>query len=228
MDTISYFNTLLQAEKPQYINLHTHRLSHPEGVLAIHSRLLGEAPNGYGSIGLHPWYLSGIDWSNCQEQLLEAAAIPNVLAIGEAGLDKIHGAEWSVQVKAFEVCISVSEALHKPLVIHCVRAFNEVLALKKKWQPKQSWIFHGFNKNGTIADQVLTAGAYLSFGAALLVQSGPVQTVFTGVPLDKIFLETDDQTVPIAEIYLKAAALKKITLEELQHQIELNFISLVI
>jgi TatD DNase family protein len=206
-----------------FINLHTHQHSADPEVLEIHSILPGEIPEGPRSVGLHPWYLDQLDWAQAAAQLEQEATRPEVMLIGEAGLDKLRGAPMEQQIAAFEICIGISERLEKPLILHCVRAFNEILVLKKKRQPRQAWIFHGFQKNLSIARQCLDAGAYLSFGTALLRENHPVQAVFREMPAERIFLETDDQPADIRTIYATAAQLRGYTLVAWQEQIQANF-----
>ena len=129
-----------------FLNLHTHSPTLSPGILEIESVYYGQpdAPTAaYRSAGLHPWFLGNTDLSAAHHWLREQTARPDTLAIGEAGLDKVTSTDWAIQLTAFQYCIEVSEANHKPLIIHCVRAFGEILDLKKRWQPTQPWIFHG-------------------------------------------------------------------------------------
>lgn len=102
-------------------------------------------------------------------------------------------------------------AHQKPLIIHCVRAYEEVLAIKKEWGTQGDvipWIFHGFNKKPAVAQMLLRAGAYLSFGAALLVPGSPAAQSLAICPPGRYFLETDDRNdVSIAAVYAAAAAI---------------------
>ena len=135
--------------------------------MEIENRRFQQAGNtvaAYCSAGLHPWYLSVETFDAASDWLLEQAQSPQVIAIGEAGLDKLISPPWALQLAAFQRCVEISETTQKPLLIHCVRAFNEIIALKKLAQPQQPWIFHGFNKNQQTADMLLNEGCFLSFG----------------------------------------------------------------
>jgi len=145
-----------------------------------------------------------------------------MLAIGEAGLDKICNVDFSLQLKYFEKQIQISEQFKKPLIIHCVKAFNEIIQLKKLFKPRQSWIIHGFNKNEETAQQLMKNDIKLSFGADLL-KSKKLQTLLKGNDFKNIFLETDDRDVSIEKIYIFAAGLKECSLEEFKQQIYGNF-----
>jgi TatD DNase family protein len=185
----------------------------------------GSVNTPYFSAGLHPWYLETNNWDAAEQWVLEMSKNKTTLAIGEAGLDKIVKTPWHLQEKGFECCISISESSSKPLIIHCVRAYSEVLSFKKRLQPEQAWIFHGFNKKPAIAQPLLEAGCYLSCGAALCnTASLPVLDTFRQTPINQLFLETDDaQLIDIEQIYAQAARLKGIPIFDLKAQIEENF-----
>ena len=79
---------------------------------------------------------------------------------------------------------------------------------------------HGFNNNISIANELLASGFYLSFGKALFNPS--MESVFSKIPSDKIFLETDDSDYEIEDIYKKAAQIKNTSIEQLSLQIMQN------
>jgi TatD DNase family protein len=208
------------------INIHTHHPTAAVGVLEIQSVRFGEIPEPdalYFSVGLHPWYLDGISRESALLWLREQAMRPEVLAVGEAGLDKLTGAAWDVQMQVFEWCIEVSEEVEKPLVVHCVRAYEEVLALKKRLKPKQPWMIHGFRKNLSVAKRLLDAGCVLSYGAALLQAQAALQEAFIDTPDDAFFLETDDQDVDIRQIYAAAAEIRQVSVERMARMMRENF-----
>ncbi len=157
------------------------------------------------------------------DELRRYATLPNVLAIGECGLDKICNTPWDVQLLAFNQQIQLATTLGKPLIIHCVRAFGEFLHILKTDEPTVPVIVHGFSRNARIASQLLDAGVYLSFGAAILNDTSPAATVLPQVPPEKFFLETDDATTPIAALYKKAAAIRNISEEGITLQLQQNF-----
>lgn len=97
------------------------------------------------SVSLHPWYLSA---ENLQAQInwMEhcLSSDPRVVAVGEAGLDKLCDTPLPLQQEAFQAAIELSEKYRFPLLIHAVKATAELLALQKKYRPTQPWIIHGF------------------------------------------------------------------------------------
>ncbi len=154
------------------------------------------------------------------QQLKRISINKNVLAIGECGLDKICDVDLDLQQEVFVQQIELANAIGKPIIIHCVRAYEEVLMLLKKEKASVPVIFHGFNKNKIIADKIIANGYYLSFGKAL--QKPQTAAIISGVPADRIFLETDDADISIEEIYHLAASACSIDEASLILQIQKN------
>lgn len=203
-----------------FFDIHTHFPTGNAGVTELENLRFGQVASGrtkFCSVGLHPWYLKADGFDAEKQWLDQQSVLPGVCAIGEAGLDKVCDTLWSLQEAAFRYCIDVSETVQKPLVIHCVRAYNEVIQIKKHRKPKQSWIFHGFNKHPDTAQMLLKEGCFLSFGAALLKPGNHSAEALQQTPEDRFFLETDDDPdVEIAAIYEQAALLRSISLEQLK------------
>ncbi|MCC8152991.1 MAG: TatD family hydrolase [Tannerellaceae bacterium] len=136
-----------------FCNIHTHHIpEYPDNILTIVNRIIGKDSFPgyvekclYWSIGIHPWYISGEkqQW----QELLESVKCKNVVAIGEAGLDKMSGSPMERQIDIFKKQAFLSEELQKPLLIHCVKAWDELLVVKKQVQPEMPWIIHGFRGN---------------------------------------------------------------------------------
>lgn len=182
------------------------------------------AISGYYSLGLHPWFIARQDIQQGVDKITLALADPNLLAIGECGLDKMIVTPLDAQIDCFQQQIHLAEYAHKPLIIHCVRAFNEVMQLKKNSLASIPWIIHGFNSKPTIAELLLKQGCYLSMGKALLnPQSNAAQTL-SKMPLQQLFLETDAaEDISISTIYAAAAKIVGLPIEDLQQQIFHNF-----
>ena len=123
---------------------------------------------------------------------------------------------WDLQVKVFEEQIRVSEELKKPLIIHCVRAWEELIAIRKKCAPSMPWIIHGFRKKGEQAEQLLKQGFYLSFGEHF--QESALRKAWP----ERLLIETDESSCPIQEIYQHIAAALQISVDELGNQVELT------
>ncbi|MCL2040763.1 MAG: TatD family hydrolase [Bacteroidales bacterium] len=177
------------------------------------------------SYGIHPWFLTA---ENADQQLFQLEHLLQhdaIVAIGEVGLDAVRGAGMEAQQRVFEKVISLSEQYQKPLIIHCVKAWDKLLSLHKNRKATQTWIVHGFQGNYELASQLLNRKMRLSFGTKLL-KDDRLQTVFSRIPIDSLFLETDDAEVDIADVYLAAAAIRKMEMESLKHVVFENFTSM--
>ena len=171
------------------------------------------------SVGIHPWESSKIEDNFLSIEHL--AKGEKCIAIGEIGLDKLKGPDILIQKNVFEKQIEISEKLKLPVIIHCVKAWNELKVLKQKLNPIQVWIYHGFNKIG-ILEEVLESGLMISIGSSIL-SNIKLQMHLELIPNDKLLLETDDSQIDIFDIYKKVSEIKKISLSELEQIIEVNF-----
>lgn len=195
-------------------DIHTHRFtdSAPEDVLLSCPVLKNEIPAEavYVSAEIHPWHLTAENLSCQIERMENMLSDSRVLALGEVGLDKLTECPYPIQIKAFEEIVSISEAYGKPLIIHCVKSVDELIAIRKKMRPALPWVMHGFRGKSQQADSLLRHGFYLSFGEHYNSQ------VMKEIPIERLFLETDESNVPIDELYNRAAAIRHISVEELK------------
>lgn len=175
---------------------------------------------GQYSVGIHPWYIHTSHWENQLELLQETSQNPNVLAIGECGLDKACDVPFSLQERVFAVQVDWANKIGKPLIIHCVRAWDEVLHVLHLQGNKVPVVFHGFNKNLPMAQKIIGQGYYLSFGRSL-EQPGK-RKILSELPADKILLETDDTPVSIRMVYEWAADALSIDHNSLVLQMQKN------
>jgi TatD DNase family protein len=90
------------------------------------------------SIGLHPWFLTKENFNFDFEKLTQLIDNQNVMMIGECGLDRLRGEDLAFQTEAFAAQIQLAESYQKPVVIHCVKAYGELIALKKKVKSKSA------------------------------------------------------------------------------------------
>jgi TatD DNase family protein len=110
----------------------------------------------------------------------------------------------------------LAESRSIPLVIHCVKAFNELILLKKEIKPLQPWIIHGFRGKLSLATDCIRHGFYLSIGAYFQ------EDALKAIPTDKLFIETDESDKPIEDIYQNIAQVRAMELEELRECINKN------
>lgn len=201
-----------------FFNIHTHSLVHPE------SEILAQSPDlfpsdklpVYTSIGIHPWFLTEENAESQWKALQKQVSHPSVLAIGEGGLDKLKGPDMELQVKILKQQVALSEEKSLPLIIHCVKAFNELIQLKKELRPHQPWIIHGFRGKEALAIDCIRHGFYLSYGEHFQ------ENALKATPQEKLFIETDESEVPIQEIYQSIALVHGIGLQELMESVKKN------
>ena len=191
----------------------------------FHDQLLEIESKKYYSIGLHPWHVKAKSLNSDIKKLEVAAEDPRVIAIGETGLDKSIKIPFELQLKAFSAQVKIATALNKPIIIHCVRAYNDIFLLRLESEHKKPWIIHWFNASQQMGEQLISKNFYLSFGHMLFSTKSKAYQAFSKLPTDRIFLETDDAGYTIDDIYGQAAMLKGITIPRLEKQIESNFLN---
>lgn len=202
-------------------NIHTHKSTHQDNVLEIVNQYPNEFDDSvtYFSIGIHPWY---IDVDRVEEylQIIDVKLqLENCLALGECGLDKRIETSLEIQTEVFEKQLHLAVKYQKPVILHCVSAYQEVIEIKKRLNIQVPMIIHGFSKNYQVAKSLLDNGFYLSFGKYLL-RNPELSTVFEQVPNNRFFLETDTIEEGINDVYIKAASIKNTDVEQI---IEDNF-----
>jgi TatD DNase family protein len=210
-----------------FINIHTHTAKSDDNLIQIVNLNLNQPfpKQGYFSYGIHPWALDNVDFQIEEAfSLLEARLqSQNVIALGEAGLDKMHKASFERQIELFERQIDLSETLQKPMILHDVRSHNEIIALRKKHKVKQPWIVHGFSGTEQDVKQLIGQGIYLSVGESLMHPERKIHKSFKFIDLDYLFLETDMAEIGVEKVYETAANLLEIDLSDLQTRIFANF-----
>jgi TatD DNase family protein len=197
----------------EFFDFHHHKKNISYGVYHVN---IGEVPPTHlYSIGIHPKDILADSIEN-QLQWLQSHISENCFAIGECGLDSFVQTTRPVQEDIFLRQIKIANDFRKPLIIHCVRKFYEVISFRK--ETKQAMVIHGFNKKRSIAEDLLKNNFHLSFGKAVLYNLS-LQEILKTVPLDRLFLETDNDDFNIEELYQKVSEIKGISLEKLQEQI---------
>ncbi|HEY3371384.1 MAG TPA: TatD family hydrolase [Prolixibacteraceae bacterium] len=209
----------------QKIDLHSH---HPKSDSAIQilNAFAQDLPvpddGNYYSAGLHPWHLGLVNTAECLQAVELAGGQKNVLAIGECGLDRSIDIDFATQEGYFRRQIEIAQQHCKPLIIHCVRAFPELVKLKKEYRSTIPWIIHGYQANRAITSELIRHNFYFSVGQSLL--TNPLKSEIVGLlPADHLFLETDDREMSIDRIYSLAAQSLKIDEETLGSLILENF-----
>lgn len=199
-----------------FFDFHHHKKNVTYGIYNLD--LNNIPPDSLYSIGIHPQEIK-IDSIDNQINWLQSNINDSCFAIGECGLDSFVEIDQKIQEDVFLRQIKISNEVKKPLIIHCVRKFYEVISFKKR--AEQAMIIHGFNKKQSIAEDLLKNNFYLSFGKAVLYNLS-LQNILKITPLDKIFLETDNEDFNIEDLYQKTSEIKRISLEKLNEQIVEN------
>lgn len=199
-----------------FFDFHHHKKNMPNGIYNLDIEQI--PPDFPYSIGIHP---KDIDVNHIENQFewMKNMIFENCFAIGECGLDSFAETGEKIQEEAFLRQIRFANEVKKPIIIHCVRKFYEVISFKK--YAEQPMIIHGFNKKERIAEDLLKNNFYLSFGKAVLYNLS-LQNTLKITPLDKIFLETDNDDFSLEELYGKVSEIKGISLENLNKQIAEN------
>jgi TatD DNase family protein len=210
-----------------YIDFHTHKLSSNEeritAVTSIDPSELEPPPNNLYTIGVHPWNANTNSINLHLNNIKTYANSPSMVGIGEVGLDKMKGPRLDIQQKILEKQIEIASEIDKPVTIHCVKAWDELLALKARFGGKTSWAIHGFNGSQELAKQLLDKGFFLSIGAAMLNEKSKLQESITQIPVNRLFFETDTTDVDIAQIYAVVAVKLDLSINDLRKSIAENF-----
>lgn len=220
------------------INIHTHNPEKQDNQQIIYNLIIPEIdealenfpdetiPHSWLSVGIHPWYISENNQKLQLEKLRQLAKYQDIKLIGECGLDRLKGSPLPIQEEIFIKQIRIAEEVKKPLIIHCVKCFNELISIKKIVRPKVPMILHGFNNNIHIAQALLERGFYISLGTAILQENSNAAHLLSQIPIEKLFLETDDKDISITEIYEKASFILKMPIDKLEDVIFANYLEI--
>jgi len=194
----------------KYIDVHTHKANHQPDVIAILNFRAGvpvseELVSERASFGIHPWDSEVILFSEVKDEINR---FKHLFAIGECGLDKNISVPFKIQKQGFVNQIELCEAIQKPLIIHCVGMFNEIMDLKRSIKPSQTWIIHGFAGHPQLASQLIKENFILSFGKSIFKMGSKVVDSFKMLPAGSFFLETDESQKTIQEVYAQASILR--------------------
>jgi TatD DNase family protein len=214
-----------------YIDIHCHKINIARSIFSLPSLFVSELNMEVEldqpvSIGLHPWNIKLSEVVDNLSVLESLSRNENVLAIGECGLDRNISVLIDKQIEIFKHQINIANEVKKPMIIHNVKSYSDILNILKNDDVKTPWILHGYNANKIISKKLLEYDVYFSFGDSILKNSSRTTEVLSEIPLDRIFFETDDGESIIYEIYEKAAEILEINIEDLKNQIYSNFIKI--
>lgn len=197
-----------------HYNIHTHHFSKNSEIIELVNQYPNEVnielPNF--TVGIHPWHLNETTLLEDLTVIEHAIQQPNCKAVGECGLDKRIETSIEIQKKILIPQLLLAEKYKKPVILHCVAAYQEIIEIKKELKLTVPMVIHGFSKNSQVAESLIKNGFYLSFGKYLL-QNPELENVLKTIPLNQLFLETDMIEQMIFEVYSKAESVLNIDLE---------------
>jgi TatD DNase family protein len=207
------------------VDIHTHQANDPYSV-QIRNIFAQDLPDEEldfpFSVGLHPWDLDVVNPGQCMQAIEVASTQKNMYAVGECGLDRLITTDFAFQEQYFKQHILIAEKYCKPLIIHCVRAYSDLMRIKKTRQSDLPWIIHGYVGNFDTTQSLIRHNFIFSVGERLL-NDPKKQDVLRTIPPDRLFLETDNGDIPIVRIYSMAAQALDMEQEALIQIIDCNF-----
>ncbi len=216
-----------------YIDIHTHDSRPVPGVFAVENIMAHEnrdpatisAP--VFTTGIHPWHLDRNNSGALLAYIRGIASSPNLIAFGEAGFDKLRGPSHEIQLAVFAEQVKIAGEFGKPLVIHCVKAWNELQEAHRDLKPETPWLVHGFRGKKDLALQLIKRGMYISFWFDFVVRPES-SGLLKSLPPERMFLETDGADADIRDIYAKVSADLGLSVDKLKEQISANYRGLFI
>lgn len=206
-----------------FLDFHTHKMrhAHREDVIEIVSLHLGkESDKACFTVGMHPWWTEEEVTPSQRELLNNMLTDPNCVAMGEMGLDQLKGPPINQQMDILRSQLKIAAALNKPVIIHCVRAFDQLISIKKEFPTIKKWCVHSYGRHAILARQLINQGFYLSLMPTI---DQKYIEWFTALPHNKLFLETDSMPdTDILELYSRVANLSGMSVEKLRAQMNNN------
>jgi TatD DNase family protein len=212
-----------------FIDIHTHTNHIESETIIVQNIFPGESfesftGRNFYSVGLHPWHLkTPEEKSELMLMVADALEFEHVCFVGECGLDKKVSVNFEEQIRVFKTHAFIAEEFKRPLIIHCVKAYNEVFEIHKRLLPEMPWIMHGYMGNVQITQQLAKRGFLFSFGKSLFDENSKSIESLKYLPMEKIFFETDEFEGNVEQIYERAAILKNVSLEILKTEVWNNF-----
>lgn len=197
--------------------------------------------NLFASVGVHPDHDEGREPT--REELIDLAAHPRVVAIGETGLDyyrmKREDVDW--QRARFRTHIHAARVAGKPLIIHTRSAAEDTLAIMaEEGAASAGGVMHCFTETWEVAEAALAMGFYISLSGIVTFKSAKdLKEVARRVPLDRLLIETDspylapvphrgrrNEPAYVRHVAEEIATLKGLPLEDVAAASSRNFFTL--
>lgn len=214
------------------IDIHTHDPVRKQGVFSVSNLMLHEGglPDDSAdafSAGIHPWFLNKETLQSQLDTLAQLLGDERVIAVGEAGYDHRRGAPVELQQLAFETQATMAGECGKPLIIHCVKGWDELWASRRRLKPTVPWIVHGFNGSTQQARQLVEGGLWLALWVKSVL-NGALADVIAQTPPERLFLETDGFDTELSQVYAAAARACSMSSDNLAEAIRNNYLALFV
>ncbi len=172
------------------VTICTH-LSRFEQVRAIAARFDGV----WCSVGVHPHEADGEGPAATPERLIELAADPLVVGIGETGLDYYYEhSTREAQISSFRAHIAAARHIGLPLIVHTRDADDDTVAILSEEYEKGAFpgVIHCFSTSRYLAEKALEMGFYISLsGIVTFKAAADLRETVRALPLDRLLIETD-------------------------------------
>ena len=210
-----------------YIDFHTHKQSAPKGVITVYNQLLHEEtgiPMHFYSAGLHPWYADKLSTAELSRALDLHGSSSNLIALGETGLDKVCKMPIQLQQDIFELQLNKAVIMSKPVIIHCVKAWEEMLEITSHYHVPM--ILHGYNGSDQLTVNLVKSGFFFSIGPMILNPNSRIGHAIQHIPPSSIFCETDESDQPIQSVYDAVSGYLKMKETDFRRTVMENFVRL--
>lgn len=196
-----------------YYDFHTHNNSSDSEIIKMVCVRPGESTSCPFAAAIHPWDTAGPDIEKQLNILERQASI--LSAVGETGLDRLHGASLSQQIEIFQRHLNIAAAHNLSVIIHNVKCTHEILGMVAT---PQLTLWHRAPVRSTNLQAIVASGALVSFRATEL---GQVDSSL--VPLEQLGLETDNSADDIRKTYEIASTIWNLPVSELKKHLAANF-----
>ena len=154
-----------------------------------------ENPNIYACAGIHPNDTADFDES-ALAQLREMAGHPNVVAIGEIGLDYYWDkVSHPIQRRAFERQLALAKDVDKPVIIHQRESAEDTMGILRQWGARQNHpglTLHSFSGDLAMAQEAIELGFYIGIsGPVTFKNARDLPGIVAAMPPDRLLVETD-------------------------------------
>ncbi len=198
-----------------FLNIHSHQKCRQGewNVFSLDATSISDSipEHKFLSCGIHPWFITP-QWKEDLEYLKALWQQPQTLFVGECGLDPNSTHTMSLQEEVFRMQAEWAVAQNMPMILHCVKAFDPIIALYKQLRPRAPWVVHGFRGKPQQLQSLLHLGFYVSFGKIFNPESVAI------CPAERFFIETDNSDEPISNIYLHITQIRATDMESLKKE----------